>query len=98
MVPEHAGAQTVGGGGAPPAGAPTARCGGARGGGDRRRGYGGDGLGRPKMGLPAFPFFKFFLLTEAVTKTVSVNIRLTVTVDPRRLRKPPRLIFFARLG
>ena len=77
---------------------------GARGGGARStrqwRGHIGDGLGGPRMGLPGFFFFlfKFFLLTEAGSKTASVNVGLTVTVVPRRLQKLPRLMLFARLG
>jgi len=44
-----------------------------------------------------FPFFVFYLINLGGQQNASKNRSFTVTFDPRRLQKPPRLIDFARL-
>jgi hypothetical protein len=58
-----------------------------------------DGLGGPVVGLAglSMDFFIFYLINRGGQQTASINRSFTVTFDPRRLQKPPRLIDFARL-
>jgi hypothetical protein len=59
---------------------------------------GGPWMGSVGLSM-GFPFFVFFiLLTKAGRSTALVKAQLTMTFCPRRLRKPPRLSHFARLG
>ena len=55
-----------------------------------------DGLGGPVHGF-FFHFFIFCLINHGGQQSASKNRSFTVTFDPRRLQKPPRLINFAHL-